>query len=395
MRLIPFFLLMSLLTACNNQGAVVFSPTPLPGEQQLVVFRHPTGAYELEVPAVWAVYTQDSPSLASAHFTPAQLNNPALSIAVIKLQQPPAPDAVSSLIAEYQSAARPSSQRYSEQERQQLGDGSWRITGIRTNAGGLPETINTFAFLQGDMLGIAEVVVPGDTQLQQQLQRAVNTIRLNPDANLTASDIIALSESIASPIIVTNLHSWSTAEGIYFITGEIANHSTQQVAPVPVHVRLLAADGSTSAEAADVTMGHAILPGRFAPFSLRFGQGLPRGTTNYTLTIGDDLWQAESAFVNNFLGSDGLTWESSSTVTPEGHLLISGTVTNISRQTARDLIVAATVFGADQAVIATGFTMPEPGSLAPGEAAPFTLRIQEMGGEPANFIIEVQARTDA
>jgi hypothetical protein len=89
-------------------------------------------------------------------------------------------------------------------------------------------------------------------------------------------------------------------------------------------------------------------------------------------------------------GSDRLTWIDALTVTPEGHLLVNGTVTITGTQAVEALLARITIFDAEQDVIAAAFTEIADGRLEPGESGDFSFRITEFGGEPADYIVDVQ-----
>jgi hypothetical protein len=155
-----------------------------------------------------------------------------------------------------------------------------------------------------------------------------------------------------------------------------------------VRAVLSTADGIGVAEAVDTVMGYTILPGGFAPFSLRFGQGQPALTTTYTLSLGSADWQpAESIAV---YGADQLTWTDDTSYTNQGHLVVSGAVTNTGSRTVRSLRATVTIFDRQRRVIAAAFTDLAPDTLAPGESLPYQMLVAEMGGAPANYIVNVQ-----
>jgi hypothetical protein len=379
----------TILTACNTQGVVVFAPTESPPGSQLIHFQHPSGSFSLDVPDDWAIYAHDSSSLAAAFFTPPGAAAPALEVAAINLGNTAAGESLSSLISDYVEILQSTGSAYSEQDRQQLPDGSWRITGIRSNVGGEPQAINMFIMQQDTILSVANIILTEDTNVQSKLERAVNSLSLAPASTLSSAPLDILASFNPGPVTVTNAFSWSTPEGIYFVTGEVTNTGIQPVTSVPVHARLLTPEGETTDEASDTTMGLQIAPGQFAPFSLRFGQGLPDGTSTFVLTLGSEEWRSSMTDTPS-MATESLTWDSSSSVTTEGHLVISGTVTNMGETRVEDIIAIITVFDAKENVIAAGFVPVDEPTLAAGESSTFTIRVSEMGNSPENFIVDVQ-----
>lgn len=388
-RLIWWVGLLLWTTGCGG-GAVVFAPTPAPPDLSPLRYAHPSGAFTIDVPRDWSVLTHATDQLAAAHFTPSDESQPLLTVAVIHAQElvdNPNADLIA-IINSYQSQIRPDAGRYSEQDRQAMADGSWRLAGLRQTVGGATLQINTFIERAGAYLGVLEIVIPAATTRRAELETAANTLDLNPQAGLPSAPLATLSVVYPAQIAVSSVHGWTTPEGVFFLTGEIVNRSAEPVAPVPVRVELLTASGDGVAEAQDVSMGYGIPPGGFAPFSLRFGQGQPADATTFALAIGGN----EPPTPPQILGAESLTWTDDSTLTDEGHLLISGTLTNTGTQPVRDPLAAVTVFDASRQVIGAWFEALAEGVLQPGDSITFSVRVPELGGQPNRYIVSIQAR---
>lgn len=377
------------LSACNSQGVVVFSPTEAPPGSVTVHFEHPSAVFGLEVPDNWSIFVNETDTLATAFFTPPGDAAPALEVGAVTLEDTLASQPLSSIISSYVDELRSRGRYISEQDRQQMGDGSWRITAIRANVAGSPEAINTFVIQNNSTLLIANAKVSENSNTRTGLELAINSLTLSSTPILSPAPLETLTSLNTGPIVVTNAFSWSTADGVYFITGEVTNIGSETVNSVPVHVSLLTENGTTTAEAPDVTMGLVLEPGRFVPFSLRFGQGLPEGSTSFTVNVGDDAWR-NAMTPTSETASDALTWDSTSSVTTEGYLEVTGTVTNMSNDNVQNIVAIITVFDADENVIAASFVDAVPPSLAPGAEASFFFRVSEMGNTPENFIVDVQ-----
>jgi hypothetical protein len=54
-----------------------------------------------------------------------------------------------------------------------------------------------------------------------------------------------------------------------------------------------------------------------------------------------------------------------------------------------------TVFDSRQNVIAAVFSLVTDASLAPQESVDFNIQIAEMGGDPSNYIVNIQALPDS
>ena len=80
-----FLLILILVLSGCSGGAVVFAPTPAPPDQSPLQYDHPSGAFSLVVPRQWAIYEQNTTTLATAAFSAPGSNQPALLAAVINL----------------------------------------------------------------------------------------------------------------------------------------------------------------------------------------------------------------------------------------------------------------------------------------------------------------------
>ena len=364
---------------------MVFAPTPSPPDASPLVYAHPANAFTLTLPRQWAVYETNTTALAAAAFTPPNAHEPLLTAAVVNVGEALDSAAFGEAITRYQTQIRPDVEQYTEVERAAMGDGSWRISGWRRLAGGVTQQVNTFIARDGAMVGVVEAVVPDDPALFAQVQAAVNTFAIQPDA-LQPADLSALAAAKPTPLALLHVTTWTTADGVFFITGEVANYSPRAAERASVRAVLSDADGRALAEAVDSVMGHGIAPGGFAPFSLRFGQGRPVGSVTYALML-EGVTVTDAAP----LGEGALTWTDESSIDEQGRLVVRGSVTNAGDATARQPRVTLTVFDAEQRVIAAAFADLAVSDLAAGQVAPYELRIAEMGGAAVNYIVNVQA----
>ena len=100
--------------------------------------------------------------LAAASFAAPDTNEPALRFAVMNLGKKLDSAALGDLMNQYQTQIRPDAQRYTETGRQAMGDGSWRLTGLRHAEGGITREVNTFIQQSGNFLGVIDVLLPDD-----------------------------------------------------------------------------------------------------------------------------------------------------------------------------------------------------------------------------------------
>ncbi len=381
-------MLVCLLLAGCSGGAVVFAPTPPPPETTPLRYDHPSGAFSVDIPRQWALYEQNTTTLATAAFSAPGDDQPPLLFAVINLGRDLSSSDFGDIINLYQTQVRSDTGHYVEQSREAMGDGSWRMTGLRSGAGGDTEEVNTFLQYAGSFVGLVEVVLPADQSQLPQLQAAINTFTLHPKAELQPTDLTTLAYAKDSNLGILHVSTWSTDQGVFFVTGEVANYGLTTAANVPVGVNLQSADGLTVTGAVDQVMGYGIPPGGFAPFSLRFGQGQPALATSYSLAIGGHDWNlADNPVV---LGQNEMNWTDTSHFDDLHRLVISGTVTNISTNTIHNPRVTVTVFNADQNVIAAGFTAIDPADFTAGATAKFEITLPDIGGDPQNYIVNVQ-----
>ncbi len=381
--LATFFIL---LAGCSS-GAVAFVPTPAPSDISPLRYEHPGTAFVLVVPRQWAVYEQNTAALATASFTPPGEYAPSITVAVMNLGQVVDDSQMRQLMLDYQTEIRPDVDRYAESDRQVMNDGSWRLTGLRETASGETLQINTFFTRLGTYIGVIEVVLPADATLNAQMQAIINTFAINPDAPLQPTSLSILSSMTPTNLEILHVSTWMSA-GVFFITGEVANYGGAPVANVPVQAVLSTDEQMGVSEALDVVMGYAIPPGGFAPFSLRFGGGQPSETVNYSLSIGDAEWQPGE--VPTVYGADFLVWTDETSYNQNDQLIVSGTVTNNGEQIVSEARAVVTVFNEARNVIAAGFADVDRLLLPPGETATYFILVPDIGGAPANYIVNVQ-----
>ncbi len=375
------------LAGCTG-GAVVFAPPPPPADISALLYTQPAGVFSVSVPRNWSVYEQNTTVVAASAFTPPGEDQPALEFAVMNTGQPSNSSTLAALLDRYQQQIRPDVTYYSEISRQAMGDGSWRISGLRHLSGGLTQPLNTFIQQSGTFLSIIDVLINNDAKRMSQLQEIINTFAVNLDAKLEVADPKVLAYASPSAVEFIHITSWTTPKNVFFITGEVANRGISQLTDIPVRAILKTADGVPIAEAVDTVMGYSLPPGGFAPFSLRFGQGQPAQTTTFDLQLGNADWKPETD--RAVYGQDELKWDDQSSFEADGTMVIDGTVTNISQKPILSPRVVATVFGSSGNVIAAGF-VDLSAALNPSDTTTFRILVPEMGGQPANYIVNVQA----
>lgn len=368
----------------------MYAPTPLPPDQSPLRYQHPSGAFTLIVPRDWSVFEADSLIPINTSFSPPDTDTPLINVSIVNVGGDGTDTAqFGEYLLQYQTQLRPDLERYQEQDRQAMGDGSWRLTGLRTSVGGQTEQVNTFIQQDGSLFSVIEVLIPADPAQRSAIQTIINTYQLNPTIELPQAPLSALSASATSDLEIVNVAVWHTLDNVFYITGEVANHGTETFVDVPIRAVLRNGDVNDIAEAIDIVMGHGLRPGEFAPFSLRFGQGQPVTATNYALFVGGESWEPQ--ITDAIIAGDDLTITDESSYDEDGVLQVSGTVTNNSSQTIQNLRVTLTIFDERQRVVGARFAEVPPTLLAAGESTDYFIPVPELGGTAANYIVNVQA----
>lgn len=390
-----WLLALAALAGCSG-GAVVFAPTPAPPDTSPLRYTHPSGAFSVSVPRQWARYEENTTTLASVSFAPPDSDTPQVLIAAVKLTDQDAAADFGSLIDLYQTQVRPDTGSYAEVSREAMGDGSWRLTGLRHATGGIVQQINTFIQRAGSVIGVIDVLLPPERLTPaitdhaaglDSLQNLVNTFSLNPDADLEPAPLATLTFAKEADLAIIHVAAWNTPSGVFYITGEIANYGTSTISDLPIEASLGAPDGVQVGGAVDTVMGYGIPPGGFAPFSLRFGGGQGTLASVYSLRLGKDWTPTPDAAV---IGEGALVWTDEANFDSFNRLVISGRVTNTGSTAVRQPRAIATVFDGAQNVIGAAWTDLQAEQIVPGASVPFEIVIGEYGGDPENYIILVQ-----
>jgi hypothetical protein len=367
------------LSACGS-GSVMFAPTPAPPDSSPLRFEHPGGAFSISVPRLWSSYVQDTTTLASAAFSPPGESRPVIQISVMNPGRRFSGTELNTFMQTWQASLRPDAPNYAPVDQQAMGDGSWRLTGLQHSAG-LTQAVNTFIQQTGTLLSVVEVRLP-ESGVFPELEAIINSLVVNSEATLQPAEPTVLTAAAATALEIQHVTARTTPQGVLFITGEVANRGQEAPGSLPVRALLYGADGRAAAEALDVVMGHAIQPGGFAPFSLRFG-AQPPGITTYSITLGGDGTGQPRTDVLD------LQVTNSSRTEPDGRLFITGVVTNPGTTVVEQVRVVVTIFDPDQNVIAAGFS-DVAALLDPGAGVDYQVIIPELGGTPVNFTVLAQ-----
>lgn len=389
MKYLYLSLLLLMLSACSGGGAVVFAPTPLPPEAVPNEFAHPSGAFTVLLPRTWSLFEQETSFFAAASFAAPESDTPSVQIAVVNLGDEITTDAFGDLLIQYQSQIRPDVNSYTEQDRQAMGDGSWRISGLRQNSIGETQQVNTFVQQNGALFAVIDVTVPLDAAQRSQVQTIINTFTMADSADLPVSELSVLSGAAQSQVRIVNLSTWTTPTGVFYVTGEVTNTGEASIAELPVRAVLLTNADETVADAVDTVMGYTIESGGFAPFSIRFGQGQPVNASRYRVSLGSETFVPEDDTA--VVGFPTLQWTDETQSNDEGALFVTGEVTNTGEDDVLSPRAIVTLFDDTGRIIGAGFADASTSQLVAGESASFTVLISEIGGVPSNYVVNVQA----
>jgi hypothetical protein len=252
---------------------------------------------------------------------------------------------------------------------------------------GKPQPLNTFLQKQESLFAVLDVAIPSDAALASDVQLFVNTFVLNDTNTLPSAPLTALSTASTADLEISHVKTWSNAQGVFFITGEVANRGLSTYANVPIEARLIGADGTVLTNAVDTLLGHAITPGGYAPFSLRFGGGQPEGAASFEVVLGSENAALTTTTV---ISAPILTWDDAQETGAQGQFYITGTVTNSGTTPVNELRVVATVFDEDGNVIGVGIATPDTSTLEAKATSNWTLLVPELGGTATQYIVNVQ-----
>ncbi len=366
---------------------MVYAPTPLPPDTSPIAYVHPTGAFQITIPRTWSAFSQTLPDLASATFSAPNSIEPLVTVSILTLSDMPQ---IADLLTIYQTEARPDANRYTELERQAMGDGTWRLIGLRTTIGGINQAVNTFITLQGQTIGITEILlIDNNPTLNRAIEEAVNSLQINPAPPLQPTNLFSAQKTATTPLRLTSVYLWTAPSGVMFLTGALQNATTNPIGTIPLYAGLSTPDGVVVAGESGQVMGYAIPPNGFMPFSLRFGKGRPIEAVNYALTIGGGGWTPNLA--PRYYGEENFTITSERTSPTENTAVVTGDVIYMGADIIRDPIAILTIYDNQRRVIASAFTPIKEGVFLPQESASFSFNITELGGTPAFHLVTVQA----
>ncbi len=376
------------LAGCAALGGPPATPTPDPGR----TYVHPGGVFSLVLPPAWMVGDLSSGGTLLMTFAPPEATRPPLTVYVVRLASPLDGTAFGAAMGSYLRS--PHNWTLNVVDQQAMGDGSWRVTGVRQVRGqALP--VNIFMLREGPFFAALEVIVPsGDPFLLSLLSLMVNSYRLYPEAPWpvgTVGDFPPLDDNLlvaGGNLSFSALATWTDAEGGFHLGGQVANHAPYPVEAVTVDAVLLDAAGNVLA-AGNAPLPLYILPdGELGPFDVRFPQGRPSGVARYRL----EARAQQAGQVDVLLGAGAFDWEDRAEYDDSGQLHIRGTVWYLGDAPAHDPQAVVTLFDSADRVVGVTVASIGDGLLSPGGSLRFDVPLPAGEVEPVHYQVTIQAR---
>ncbi len=385
-RFQPLLLVLLLLAAC----------TPIPGEPAPTpdlgtLYTHPSGVLALRLPPSWSVGDLSQGAGLLVTFAPPRADRVMLTVFAVRLEAAPDESAFRAAMDAYLAA--PVYQTLTIQDQAAMGDGSWRVTGLRRVQGqAIP--VNVFMQRDGAFFSALEVVVPSnDPVTATLLERAINSYTVNADADWPVGSVADVPQPPENFILAggnlafSGLLTYADAEGHFHISGRLANRAPYAMTAVVVRGTLYDFMGAVLAEQVGHSPVTLLLDGEYAPFDIRFEGDRPSTAVRFGLRAEG---QAAGGSLGGFYGPQFFDWEDRAEYDAAGQLHIRGTIWNLGEAEAGDLQAVITLFDAADRV--AGYVMVDVGEgmLAAGDSARFDVPVPPLAGEPARYLLSVQ-----
>ncbi len=379
-----------LLTGCTA-GTVV--PT-LPAVPQSH-YTHASGIFSLALPPGWTAGDLSEGAALLTTFAPTGADHPALTVYVVRLAAALDENAFRAAMQAYLGA--PYNATLETHDRAAMGDGSWRITGVRRfQDRTLP--VNLFLQRDGPYFSALETVVPTDDPVALAvLTGVVNSYRVDAAVDWPVGEAAVVPQPGAAWIVAEGnlsfsaLLPWTDDLGRFHITGRLANRAPYPVEGIAIVAALYDAANNVIGQQTGVLPASILPDGEYLPFDVRFDDSWPLTATHYALQV--EAQQAIDSLAT-FYGPSAFEWEDRAEYDEQGTLHVRGTVRNSGGQTAYNMQVIITLFDAQERAI--GYTTASLGQgfpLEAGAAAQFDAPIPRLGGSPASYLVTVQAQT--
>lgn len=385
-------LLRGLLIAIALVGCspVLSSPAPTPDLANRYI--HPGGVFSLELPPSWSAGDLSEGPALLVMFAPPGGDRPLLTVYAVREDASLDEAAFREAMDTYLEAAY--NDTLTVLDRAAMGDGSWRVTGIRHTRGeALP--VNIFMQRDGAFFSALEVIVPrSDPSTMALLTVMVNSYRVNDAAEWPVGNVADVPQPPADLILTagnlrfSGLFSWTDERGRFHVSGRLANRAPYPLQDITIGAALHDSSGRVVAEQVGAAPAAVLLDGEYTPFDVRFEEGRPSDAERLALRAGA---QRADAALLDYYGPEFFEWEDRAEYDESGRLHIRGTVWNVGTETAHHVQVLVTLFDAADRVVGYAAADVEDGPLAPDASARFDVPAPPAGAEPARYLVTIQA----
>lgn len=194
-------------------------------------------------------------------------------------------------------------------------------------------------------------------------------------------------------LLVAGVTASVDEKGRLYFWGEVFNLGGLTQRWVRVTVRLLSEGDEVLAEQADILGLEWTLPGAYNPFHIRF-QNPPQKWHHYDIFLTSQVHDYQDQSVPQpHLGLIAEKLHYREIGRADLRCGIIGLLTNASSQPATHVKAAATLYDPEGNVtgVLSPYLVPR-GLFAPGDSLPFELKFYAVGGEVANYTVQVQGR---
>ncbi|MBE7511762.1 MAG: DUF3426 domain-containing protein [Anaerolineales bacterium] len=382
------------LAGCGT-GTAVQVATPIPPDANFRTYRHPSGVFSLRLPPDWAVRDVSHGGVIHVEFSASGSAGLPVAVYIVNTGTVLSAAALLDSMDRFLVLINPKPDSYHELSRNAQGDGSWRVVGVRQTPIGA-RTLNTFFQANGAYLAALEADISDlEGGAMATLRAVINTLRIDPSAVITASDLRAVVEggSVDTPGVLRfdNLYAWTTPTGEYVINGVVTNTGTTPLEAIRITALLFDASNTVLETASNVVATEIVPAGGTAPFSIRFRNGRPTQAVRYELQGAGRY--AEYA-VSSYLGDDQfIRGNDRASYNANGHLVIVADVVNRTQQAAYFVKAIVTVFDDASQVIAADSVFLNKAALLPGEVGRFEITFPELGGSALRYTITVEGKS--
>jgi hypothetical protein len=374
------------LAACTPENA------PAPTESATHLYTYASGEFALNLPPSWAVGDLSAGPNLLVTFAPPGAERPLLTIYAVRAAAPLDDAAFRDAMEIYLAADY--NARLEVRERGAMGDGSWRVTAIRT-AQGAAVPVNVFMQRDGAVFSALEVAVPANDALTTAiLTQIVNSYTVDVNADWQTGEVAGVPAVPPEVILAAGNLSfsgilvWTAPDGTLTITGRVANRAPYPLEAVTVQAALLNPAGLTLAEAGTTVPLPVVLNGEYAPFAVHFDGPRPAQAARISLQSGGR--QAVAALAG-YAGPENFEWEDRAEYDSGGQLHVLGTIWNAGQTSMTNVEALITLL--DSADRVAGYvTIPVADRLEPGASIRFDAPVPPLGGDPASYLVAVQGR---